>query len=81
MGLHGRNVMKKNKKAISFGYPTCVFLILILTLGTSYGDVANILVNPGFETGTTGPPAAAMLESVQAHHHLLPILALTEDKR
>ena len=53
MGLHGRNVMKKNKKAISFGYPTCVFLILILTLGTSYGDVANILVNPGFETGTT----------------------------
>jgi glucuronoarabinoxylan endo-1,4-beta-xylanase len=50
--------MKKNKKAISFGYPTCVFLILILTLGTSYGDVNNILVNPGFETGTTGNWAA-----------------------
>ncbi|MGA2322449.1 MAG: carbohydrate binding domain-containing protein [Sedimentisphaerales bacterium] len=46
-------MMKKSKKAISFGYPTCVFLILILALGTSYGDVNNILVNPGFETGTT----------------------------
>ena len=50
--------MKKNKKAISFGYPTCVFLILILPLGTSYGDVANILVNPGFESSTTGNWAA-----------------------
>ncbi|MGD1043527.1 MAG: carbohydrate binding domain-containing protein [Sedimentisphaerales bacterium] len=28
-------------------------LILILLLGTSYGDVNNILVNPGFETGDT----------------------------
>ena len=28
-------------------------LILILLSGTSYGDVNNILVNPGFETGTT----------------------------
>ncbi|RPJ49605.1 MAG: hypothetical protein EHJ95_08510, partial [Methanobacteriota archaeon] len=30
------------------------FFILILSLGTSYGDVANILVNPGFETSSTG---------------------------
>jgi O-glycosyl hydrolase len=28
-------------------------LILILLLGTSYGDVSNVLTNPGFETGTT----------------------------
>jgi glucuronoarabinoxylan endo-1,4-beta-xylanase len=47
-------MMKKNKKAISFGHPTYVFLILILTLGTSYGDVNNVLTNPGFEYGTTG---------------------------
>jgi len=53
VGLHGRNVMKKNKKAISW-YPTCVFLILIPLLGTSYGDVSNILINPGFESSTTG---------------------------
>jgi glucuronoarabinoxylan endo-1,4-beta-xylanase len=51
-------MMKKNKKAISFGYPISVFLILILTLGTSYGDVNNILVNPGFESGTSGNWAA-----------------------
>jgi len=29
-------------------------LILILLLGTSYGDVNNILVNPGFESSTSG---------------------------
>jgi len=46
--------MKKSKKAISFGYPTYVFLILILTLGTSYGDVNNVLTNPGFESSATG---------------------------
>jgi glucuronoarabinoxylan endo-1,4-beta-xylanase len=46
--------MKNNKKAISFGYPTCVFLILILLSGTSYGDVANILINPDFESSATG---------------------------
>jgi O-glycosyl hydrolase len=47
-------MMKKNKKPISFGYPACVFLILIPLLGTSYGNVGNILVNPDFESGTTG---------------------------
>jgi O-glycosyl hydrolase len=30
-----------------------VFFILILSLGTSYGDT-NVLTNPGFESGTTG---------------------------
>ena len=30
------------------------FFTLILSLGTSYGDVNNILTNPGFESGTTG---------------------------
>ena len=29
-------------------------LILILLFGTSYGDVNNVLTNPGFESGTTG---------------------------
>ncbi|MCJ7729745.1 MAG: carbohydrate binding domain-containing protein, partial [Sedimentisphaerales bacterium] len=28
--------------------------VLILLLGTAYGEVNNILVNPGFENGTTG---------------------------
>jgi hypothetical protein len=28
--------------------------ILILSLGISYGDVDNILTNPGFEGGLTG---------------------------
>jgi O-glycosyl hydrolase len=37
---------------------TCVFFSLILLLGTSYGDVNNILVNPGFESSTTGNWAA-----------------------
>jgi glucuronoarabinoxylan endo-1,4-beta-xylanase len=46
-------MMKKNKKAISW-HPTCVFLILIPLLGTSYGAVSNVLTNPGFESGTTG---------------------------
>jgi glucuronoarabinoxylan endo-1,4-beta-xylanase len=35
-----------------------VFFSLILLLGTSYGDVNNILVNPGFESSTTGNWAA-----------------------
>ncbi len=35
-------------------FHACVFFSLILLLGTSYGDVNNILVNPGFESGTTG---------------------------
>lgn len=30
------------------------FLILVLSMGMSYGDVNNILVNPGFESGTSG---------------------------
>jgi hypothetical protein len=30
-----------------------LFFILILSLGTSYGDT-NVLTNPGFESGTTG---------------------------
>jgi hypothetical protein len=58
MDLQGWNVMNKNKVAVSFGYPLCVSLILILTLGISYGDTANILINPGFETSTTGNWAA-----------------------
>ena len=29
-------------------------LILALSVGTLYGDAANILTNPGFESGTTG---------------------------
>ncbi len=37
-----------------YRFYACVFFSLILLLGTSYGDVNNILVNPGFETGTTG---------------------------
>src|SRR4030042_5331236 len=28
------------------------FLVLILTIGTSYGDTINVLPNPGFESGT-----------------------------
>jgi len=36
----------------------CVFFSLVLLLGTSHGDVANILVNPGFESSTTGNWAA-----------------------
>ena len=35
-----------------------VFFSLILLLGTSYGDSSNILVNPGFESSTTGNWAA-----------------------
>jgi glucuronoarabinoxylan endo-1,4-beta-xylanase len=52
-GWKGRNMMKKNKKTISFGYPICVFLIVILTIGISYGAVSNVLINPGFEDGNT----------------------------
>ena len=36
----------------------CVFFSLTLLFGTSYGDVNNILVNPGFESSTTGNWAA-----------------------
>jgi glucuronoarabinoxylan endo-1,4-beta-xylanase len=36
----------------------CAFFSLIMLLGTSYGDVTNILVNPGFESSSTGNWAA-----------------------
>ena len=36
----------------------CVLFSLTLLFGTSYGDVNNILVNPGFESSTTGNWAA-----------------------
>jgi glucuronoarabinoxylan endo-1,4-beta-xylanase len=36
----------------------CVFFSQILLLGISYGDVNNILVNPGFESSATGNWAA-----------------------
>jgi glucuronoarabinoxylan endo-1,4-beta-xylanase len=36
-----------------------MFLVFVLSPGKSYGDVANILVNPGFESPTDGSPWAA----------------------
>ncbi|MGA2091871.1 MAG: hypothetical protein ABSH16_00495 [Sedimentisphaerales bacterium] len=33
-----------------------LFCVAALLVGTSYGDVANILVNPGFESPTNGSP-------------------------
>jgi O-glycosyl hydrolase len=36
-----------------------MFVIFVLSLGTSYGDVNNILSNPGFESPTNGSPWTA----------------------
>jgi hypothetical protein len=35
---------------------TIVFIVLAFLAGTSYGDVNNILSNPGFESPTDGSP-------------------------
>jgi glucuronoarabinoxylan endo-1,4-beta-xylanase len=59
---HTNYISRKAERVLTMNanrFYACLFFSLILLVGTSYGDVNNILLNPGFENPTDGSPWTA----------------------